>query len=99
MTKTIMLTEDTAVEGIEYFDFVLTLTTNAATMAAASIATADTAEVFILDLSCEYQNNEYSIVEGFKIFLIIIKSIDRINCFYKNVCYRFLSIQFPVTVY
>ena len=57
MTKTIMLTEDTAVEGIEYFDFVLTLTTNAATMAAASIATADTAEVFILDLSCEYQNN------------------------------------------
>ena len=52
MTKTVALTADTDVEGTEYFDFIISLS-HAATVAAASVATADTAEVFILDLSCK----------------------------------------------
>ena len=57
MTHTVALTADTILEGTECFDFIIALTSDATTMAAASVSTnGNTAKIFIIDESCKYRN-------------------------------------------
>ena len=54
MTHTVALTADTILEGTECFNFIIALTSDAGTMAAASVSTnGDTAKIFIIDESCK----------------------------------------------